>query len=311
MVAGMTGGTLFAGIGKAAGVFNRIEAEISNSWQLGVEATPQDADGKTHQIRVTVRPQGLTVRARSELILPATSARPSAVDLLSQPVDLMDLPIAATAFSARGEEATTLKEIILVEVAGRLSDDVAPSYAVMVMKDDRPVFQAADHLIVSADKQARVVMATQLAPGRYRLRVAVSDATGRPGTLDLPLSVGLRQGGALQFSDLFVGTTSDRFTPAIEVPAGTALSALLELYSADPAAFTGVVGELEIRRSGEDAVLAHAPAAVGATELPGRRIASGTIPTAGLDPGSYTVSAIVTANGQPSGKVSRTIVLAR
>ena len=125
----------------------------------------------------------------------------------------------------------------------------------------------------------------------------------------MPLGVGLRPLGALQVSDLFVGTAADRFTPAIEVANGTPLTAILEVYAADPATFDGVTVGIEVRRTGHDPIVAGAPAEIATTALPGRRIASGSIPTA-LEPGSYTVSAIVLVNGRAIGKVSRAIAVA-
>ena len=123
-----------------------------------------------------------------------------------------------------------------------------------ISKDDRVVFQTADEIRATGADGPRAVTAAQLPPGMYRLRLAVVDAAGRPGTLEMPLGVGLRPMGALQVSDLFVGTAGDRFTPAIEVASGTPLTAILEVYAADPAAFDGVSVGLEVRRTGNDAV---------------------------------------------------------
>ncbi len=308
-IAGVTGGSMSAGVGRAAGVFDRIAAEVTHSWQLGVEATDKDNDGKTHQIQVKLRREGLTIRARRELILPAARARPTAIDLLSQPVDVLDLPISAAGYTARGEEATTLKEILVIELPRGAAAEPAASYAVAISKDDRVVFQTAGEIRVTGGTDAGAVTGAQLPPGVYRLRLAVVDGTGRPGTLEMPLGVGLRSMGALQLSDLFVGTAGDRFTPAIEAASGAALTAILEVYAADPATFDGVTVVLELRRTGNDPVLASGPATIAATELPGRRIASGNIPAGAREPGSYTMSAIVLANSRPIGKVSRAIVL--
>ncbi len=307
-IAGVTGGSMSAGVGRAAGVFDRIAAEVTHSWQLGVEASDRDNDGKTHQIQVKLGREGLTVRARRELILPAARSRPTAIELLSQPVDVLDVPVSAAGYTARGEEATTLKEIVVIELPRGAATEPAPSYALTISKDDRVVFQTADE-IRSAGAEPRAVIGAQLPPGMYRLRLAVVDAAGRPGTLEMPLGVGLRPMGALQVSDLFVGTVSDRFTPAIEAASGTPLTAMLEVYAADPATFDGVSVALEVRRTGEDAVLTSVPAPIATTELPGKRIASGTIPATALQPGSYTVSAMVLVNGRPIGKVSRAITL--
>ena len=310
-IAGVTGGSMSAGVGRAAGVFDRIAAEVTHSWQLGVEAIDKDSDGKTHQIQVKLRREGLTVRARRELILPAARARPTAVDLLLQPVDVLDLPISAAGYTARGEEATTLKEILAIELPRGAVTESAASYALTISKDDRVVFQTADEIRATGGTEAQAVTGAQVPPGVYRLRLAAVDATGRAGTLEMPLAVGLRPLGALQASDLFVGSAGDRFSPAIEAASATPLTAILEIYAADPAAFDGVTVALELRRTGNDAVLASGPAEIAATELPGRRIATGNIPAGAREPGSYTVSAIVLVKGRPIGKVSRAIGLTR
>jgi VWFA-related protein len=138
MVAGMTGADFFDGVGRARGAFERIQNEITHSWQLGIEATPQDADGKTHKINVSTKRPGLTARARRELVLAAGPSQPvNPVELLAQPVDAIELPIAAATYSVRGEESTTLKQIFLIH-AGGIGTEAPPEYAIAVMKDDRP-----------------------------------------------------------------------------------------------------------------------------------------------------------------------------
>jgi hypothetical protein len=306
MVAGVTGADFFDGVGRAKGAFDRIQNEITHSWQLGIEAMPQDADGKTHKISVSTKRPGLTARARRELVLAAGSSQPAnPVELLAQPVDAIELPIAAATYSVRGEEATTLKQIFLIH-AGAIGTDARPEYALAVMKDDRPVFQANAQLTVT-DQQAQAVTAAQLAPGRYRLRVAVVDAGGRGGSFEMPLSVGLRAGGKLQFSDVFVGTLGDRFAPSTRIASGARAGALVELYAGDPAAFTDATVEFEVRNSGTDAVLSRSAAPVSATDLPGRRIAEGPIATETLAAGDYTVSAVVHQNGAIVGRVNRIV----
>jgi hypothetical protein len=306
MVAGMTGADFFDGVGRARGAFERIQNEITHSWQLGIEATPQDADGKTHKINVSTKRAGLTARARRELVLTAGPSQPvNPVELLAQPVDATELPIAAATYSVRGEESTTLKQIFLIH-AGGIGTEAPPEYAIAVMKDDRPVFQTNARLTVT-DQQARAVAAAQLAPGRYRLRVAVVDAGGRSGSFEMPLSVGLRAGGKLQFSDVFVGALGDRFAPSTRISTGASAAALVELYAGDPAAFTDATVEFEVRSSRADAVLSRSAARVSSTDLPGRRVAEGPIATATLGAGEYTVSAVVHQDGAIVGRINRTV----
>ena len=246
MVAGITGADFFDGVGRARGAFDRIQNEITHSWQLGVEAMPQDADGKTHKVSVSTKRAGLTARARREVVLAAGSSKPTnPVEVLGQPIDLIELPVTAATYTVRGDEATTLKQIFLIH-DGAAEAGARADYAIAVTKDDRSAFQTNGQLTVT-NQQAEAVTAAQLAPGRYRLRVAVVDAAGRAGSFEMPLSVGLRAGGKLQFSDVFVGTVGEQFAPSARIAAGASAGALVELYAGDPDAFAGATVEFEVR----------------------------------------------------------------
>jgi hypothetical protein len=123
----------------------------------------------------------------------------------------------------------------------------------------------------------------------------------------MPLSVGLRAGGKLQFSDVFVGALGDRFAPSTRISTGASAAALVELYAGDPAAFTDATVEFEVRSSRADAVLSRSAARVSSTDLPGRRVAEGPIATATLGAGEYTVSAVVHQDGAIVGRINRTV----
>jgi VWFA-related protein len=306
-IAQVTEGTLSAGVGPARGVFERIHTEIAHTYQLGVESLPSDADGKPHDVVVKVRRERVTVRSRRELIV-SPEPRPALtpVRVLEQPTDLAEAPLAAAAYTTRGDDETTLKVIVLVELLSAAPGAARPSYAFNVMKGDKPIFQTADEMVVEPGG-ARAVVAAQLAPGEYRLRVAAVDGGGRAGSVELPLEVALRQAGTLQFSTLLVGTAADQFAPASHFTPGSASAALLELYAADPSHFDSVTVDLEVRRAGEEAVLARGPLTVHKTPQPGRRIAEGAAPIGALPPGTYVVSAVVRKPGHPGGRVSSTI----
>ena len=66
--------------------------------------------------------------------------------------------------------------------------------------------------------------------------------------------------------------------------------------------------DLELRRSGEDAVVARAQSAINKSNLERRQIADGQLPPT-QEPGSYVVSAVVHQAGKPVGRVSRAIVV--
>jgi hypothetical protein len=263
--------------------------------------------GRMQKLDVRVRREGVSVYARRDLIVPGAGGVTRAVDLLAQPTDIADAPVALAAYSTRGDEPTTLKVILLVELLEAARGQIPAEYAFSILKDDRPVFETADALTLSADG-GRAVVAAQLAPGRYRLRAAAVGPSGRGGSLEVPLSVGLRQADVFQFSDLIVGEAADPFAPATHVGAGS-LAALLELYTTKPSEFEDVAVDLEVRLAGETEVVARAPARVRTSGVERRRMARGELDGAALATGSYVVSAIVRRANQPIGRVSRAVVI--
>ena len=71
VIAGKAGGALLrveAGTGETA--FNRVLRETSAYYLLGVQPEEIDRDGKAHFLRVSVKPRGVTVRVRSQFIVP-------------------------------------------------------------------------------------------------------------------------------------------------------------------------------------------------------------------------------------------------
>jgi hypothetical protein len=313
MAAGYAAAPLMFAVGPATGVFDRLAVELTNSYELGVEALPADGDGKRHSIRIEVSRPGVEVRGRREVI---TTARPATAvqrlaDLMAQPVDTPDLPIAAAAYTVRGEAADSLKMIVVAEVARGSTAPPPVQYAVTVMdRQRRAVFQTNGNAEAAPNATvARAVFATQIAPGQYRLRVAAIDGLGRGGTVELPVVVGLRAADVLNFSDLVLGSPADSGRPAIACRAGDGITGLVELYAADPQVFSTITAEFELRAAGRDEVLVRQPGTIRGTDLERRWLAEGAIRTGSLPAGSYVVSAVLSIRSRPVGKVSRMIEL--
>jgi VWFA-related protein len=309
-VAGFGAGAFFNGVGTAAGVFDRIYAQVVHSYQLGVESTANDGDGKMHKVDVQVRRDGAVARVgRDRFIWARAKTTMSPVGVLEQPTDLAETPVAAAAYCARGDEASTLKVVVLLELLGQVAAGATPppGYALTIAREGETVFHTSDPLTVDASG-ARSVVGVQLAPGRYRMRAAAVDDLGRGGSVELPLVVGLRQAGALQFSDLILGESSDPFTPRTHVSAGASIRGIVELYSTDPTQFDGVAVYLELRRSSEEVPLATAKSALAKSNLERRQIVDGRLPPV-QEPGSYVVSAVIEQGGKAIGRISRSVVV--
>ncbi len=305
-VAGATDASVYSGIGRAVGVFDRIRTEILHTYQLGVESVAADEDGKPHKIDVQVSRPGAVVRARSAFAVPKAAPHVRTVaEVMALPPGLAETPLSIGVYNTRGEDAATLKLVVLVESVTGSHPAGAPSFALEITSNDgKPVFETNGTLKTQSDR-AEVTVAAQVAPGRYVLRGAVVDAEHRAGSVELPIAVGMRQAGEFQFSDLIVGTLADGFTPTSRLQPPTA-TAILELYTADPARFDGVTVDLELRNG--EKTLATGTTTIAKTSLDRRRVAQGALDIPDLEPGTYEVVAVAKRGGQPVAHLTRTVV---
>jgi hypothetical protein len=320
-ISGLTGGAYYSAVARATGVFDRIRTEISSFYELGVESTAADADGRAHDIDVKVNRPGVRVRARQQVMVPAataadakaTPADPLIALLQRQAVDVAEVPIALATYTTRGTEPTMLKVMLSAEMGGPQTRAPAEWAYVIFDKDEKLAADGRQTIDEAGSGPWAVTTSAQLAPGRYRIRFAAIDAEGREGVLDRPLRIGLRAAGGLQMSDLIVGTAAGgRLQARSRVAQGERLSALLELMTADTALLGRSRAAFELipagtaepalrvlmaaRTSGSDAVLLN----------------GADIDTTTLAPGRYTASAVALVDGRPVGRVSRVIdVVAR
>jgi VWFA-related protein len=309
-VAGYGAGAFFNGVGTAAGVFDNIYTQVVHSYQLGVDSTAKDGDGKMHKVEVQVRRSGAVARVgRDRFIWTSGRAAMNPVAVLEQPTDLAETPMAAAAYCARGDEASTLKVVVLLELLGQVAAATtpAPGYAMTITREGETVFHTSDPLTVDASG-ARSVVGVQLAPGRYRMRAAAVDDLGRGGSVELPLVVGLRQAGPFQFSDLILGESSDPFTPRTHVSLPASIRGIIELYTTDPTQFDGLAVNLELRRSTEEKPIARAKSVLAKSNLERRQVADGQLPAV-EEAGSYVVSAVIEQGGKAIGRISRSVVV--
>lgn len=309
-IAGMTGGSFSMGVGAATGVFERIASELVNYYELGVEALPADADGKVHEIRVDVARPGVSVRARKQIVAGNPAAAARSADpvkwLLQQPIDIAGLPLAITAYTTRGDEASTLRVLLSGEIGG--AETRAPiDWGFIVFNEGNAVANGRARIDATRPGPWPVTTSAKLTPGKYRLRFVAADADERAGVADIPLTVGLRAAGELQMSDLIVGTADGgRLQPRAVLSPGTAAAALIELYSNDPALLEKTAAVLEIIPAGAAEPVQRYLMARRSSPLSGAiLIAEGDFETAPLAPGRYTASVIALVDDQPVGRVSR------
>jgi len=143
-------------------------------------------------------------------------------------------------------------------------------------------------------------------PGAYRLRVAATDASGRAGTADYDIEAELAPAGPLALSSMMVGLSrGGGFSPRFQFGSEPVALAYVEIYGQTGGAPVSMAIEIATAPNGPARV--SIPGAVAETRSSDRRLATAAIPIGGLAPGDYVVRAVVSMEGQPSGRVVRTI----
>jgi VWFA-related protein len=308
-VATMADGAFFAGVGKAAGVFDRLQIEIAERYALGIESEPGDLDGKPHALRVQVDRPGAVTRARRRIVaVPAPAAADARLaSVMATPIDAGDLPISAAAFTIRGDEAESVKVFVRADI-GRGAAGVSPvRYAATILGKDGQAVMQTNGTVPAPDGVGSVLLSSQLIPGAYRVRIAAVDASGRAGSLEMPFAARMRSVKGLQVSDLLPGAAG--LAPAIFVQAGSPFGSGLELSTAEVDLFAHTSVQFEVRPADDSApsILVDAPLAETAYDR--QRMARASIPTERLPPGEYTVTAAIAVDGAPAGRLTRTFVV--
>lgn len=155
----------------------------------------------------------------------------------------------------------------------------------------------------------QTIMAALLAPpGRYRMRVAATDAAGRAATTDYDLEATLQPAGPIKLSALVLGISREgTFYPRMIFSTEPTAIAQVELADIPPVAGPMPTGRLEIARSLNGPAIASLPAAVRPSSDPSRATLSAVLPLGALKPGDYVIRVIVTSPDGPSGRVVRTL----
>jgi len=307
-IASMTGGAMFMPSGTGAGIFQRVANEIHNFYELAVETDPADFTAGTLDVEVKVTRPNASVRNRRRVLAPsknvsATSDRLS--EMLRQPTDVSEVPVALSAYTMRGDDASTLRTVVGLD-AGSSASSGPGEWGFAVFNEGNVVATGRQKLEAATGPWA-AAMSAKLLPGHYRLRAAAIDGTGRAGVVERALDVGLRGSKQMQFSDLMVGVAdaNGRLLPSSSVRKGAMLSALLEVISADEAMLGKVRTVIELIPGGSATPAKRFVMGANSGSLAAIVTNQAQIVTADLNPGRYTAVATPMLDDQPLGKVSR------
>ena len=238
-----TGGIAFVASTNVAAAFEQVVLDNSSYYMLGYRPTNETRNGGFRAIEVRVTRPGLEVRARKGYVAP--TGRPSEPELLeventsrelrevlSRPLQVSGLTMAATAAAFRGENgegsvAVTIQvggsNLAFTENDGRFANTL--EIAIVALDRDGSVRGGDQHEVAMALEPEtyqlvrsggmRLQSRLSLRPGRYQLRVAGREAEGgKLGSVYLDLEVP-------DFSDNPL-VMSDPVLTSIEAMLGTA-----------------------------------------------------------------------------------------
>jgi VWFA-related protein len=309
----MTGGTYYQVIGTPDPFFQRVEAAGSAIYRIGVAAPDHSASGD-FALSVRVNRRNVTVRAnRHALAAPPVEVVPIETRLretVATGTPLYGVPISLGTALRRDTRAGLLDLGINAEIPASVPGPLTVEFGLV---DANGKVRSGRKVLDEPANGAnyRVSLSLPVAPGAYRLRVAIADASDHIGSLDTAVTAQLNQIGPLLASDLLTAWTGADDKPqflALEaVPSGaTRLQTFLELYAA-----TGTTLPANVRvrfallsAGGDHTVSEHdmtPPRAGGVLH------ASTTFPFDTLSPGAYVVRASVMVANTVVGTVSATV----
>ena len=321
-LAGAARGALFNVMGTGTALFERIEAELSGYYLLGVESDPKDRDGKPHPIRVDVPRRGAIVRSRRQILNTPADARvgraphQAVANALASPLLLSALPLRVASFALLGPERDKVQLLIHADIGTDYSSSKVLSLAYLITdKDGRIIenraFDARLLPVMSGVPSALQYSAgASLPAGDYILKLAVIEGE-RVGSIEHPLKAVLPQApGDLTFSELMVGgpiEVGEILQPTIgyQVSFGT-VHGYVEAYGS-------ATGELSVEY--EVATDANAPALVDVDVPPhaardGRVIFTRVIPVHQIPPGKYLLRAVFSRVGRSVKTLTRAFEIA-
>ncbi len=337
-LAGQTRGrVLQVSAGSGAGIFERLNRELSGYYLIGFEPTEADRTGRQRRIRLQVRRKGLTVHARPTFALPRDAAAIAAAaastgssdgagemrapedvikDLLSSPLPDRGLPIRVATYNTADSKDSRVRVIIAAEIGDPASVPVEWQTGILVLdRDDKPAAGNLVRIILSpvtphAASPALLQTTVLLEPGEYILKLAVANADGRTGSVLHTIRAGLtRTAGRQEVSDLLImpeATAPDppRLMPAPMVDTES-VSFQLSVAGQNNAQLANTSVSVQVAES-------ETAPAISTIALP-LALREGAVRTFGgmvrlglLPPGQYLARAIVTTPGQAETRVTRT-----
>jgi hypothetical protein len=143
-------------------------------------------------------------------------------------------------------------------------------------------------------------------PGKYRMRVAAIDSTGKSGAVDYELDASLTPTGPLMLGQvMLVGPRGDGFSPQLVFSNEPEIAAYVELYG--PVATSKIAARIDLAATPDGKALVEGTVGGAGTNEPDKFSLNAKLAIKDLPPGDYVVRVTVQAEGSPEAKVMRTM----
>lgn len=312
-LAEISGGTFEYVIGSADKAFERAAVAGSALYRVGVEAPSDATSVKPITVSATVRRPGLQVSANRQAVLPGPSVQPTAAEQVTAAIKegqpLFSVPIRL-AVAMRRASSNQVELGIGMEVPSSVKGPLTMTFGLVdevggLRQGSRPL------PVPPAGSNYRLTFPMPVAPGKYSLRFAVTDATGSVGSLETPIDAKLAVMGTLNASDVLTWWTDStgkaQFLALDEIPAGVAnLGAGIELY---PQPGTSFPEDVTVRMSLVPAGKTEPVVIRDVTPLVGDNMlrAEAMLPLANVAAGTYVLKASITVGGKSVGEATAII----
>jgi VWFA-related protein len=312
-------GAVFSVSGSGAPVFDRINAEMSGYYLLGIEADPRDRESEGHPIRVDVARRSVTVRARrqalSSRVPAARSPRQAVAAALGSPLPMAALPLRVATFALQGPEQGKVQLLIHAEIGSDYSASKLTSVGYILVDDTGRVVESQmidgrlQPVMNGVPSALQFAGGASLPPGEYTLKLVAAEGD-RVGSVEHSVHAAVIDAGDVKLSELMVGGPP-------------AAGELLRPSVGHTVSFGSVHGYVEAYGPGVDTVTVKYEIATDpesppllTTEVPGRivgtdrMIFTGMMPARQLPPGKYLLRAIVSTQATPIKTLTRTFEVA-
>jgi hypothetical protein len=267
-----------------------------------------DRPGQVAKLEVKATREGVTVKSRADVAMsksagPRPGGKATPREMVATTAPFTDLQLRTSAIAQRGPGGK-MQILALVEPVDPASKITALTAVLVAPGAPKAAFARSLEEKEIVGRPIPVGMAAD--PGKYRMRIAATDASGKSGAVDYDVDAQLTPAGPLQIGQLMlVAPRGEGYSPQLVFSGEPEIAAYVELYG--PVATSKVAAKIEIAATADGKALVEGQVGGAATAEPDKFALNAKLKIDALPPGDYVVRAVVQVEGQPEGKVTRTM----